>query len=64
MMRAAVDVFWVIFVERLGSRAAFAAAGRAVERTGADAILTERRGAAGQLLSSEDREWLHRRPIP
>jgi hypothetical protein len=64
MMRAAIDVLCVIFAERLGSGTAFAAAGRASMRTGADGIPAKRRGAPDRLASSEDREWLHRPQIP
>jgi hypothetical protein len=64
MMRAAIDVLCVIFAERLGSGTAFAAAGRPVERTGADAIPAERSGGPGRPVRTEDREWLHRPQIP
>jgi hypothetical protein len=65
LMHAAFSVFCVIFVERLGSRIAFDAAGRPIERIDAAAIRAKRRCAPGRPVSpAEDREWLHRRPIP
>lgn len=64
MMRAAVDVFWVISAERLGNGAAISVAAREFERIGAYAIQTERRGAPGQPVGCEDRKRLHCRPIP
>ena len=63
MMQAAIDVLCVIFARRLGSGTTFAATGRSVEQTGADAIPAER-GGPGRPVGSEDREWLHRPQFP
>ena len=64
MMRAAIDVLCVIFAERLGSRAAFAAAARPLARTHAALFEAKRPGAPCRPVSPEDCEWLHRPTIP
>jgi len=64
MMRAEIGVFCLIFGERLGSGTAFAVAGRAAVRMDAAVIPVKRPGAPGRPVSPEDREWLHRPPIP
>jgi hypothetical protein len=63
-MRAAFDVFCVIFVERLGSGIAFDAAERQVVRIRTAAIAAKPPRALYRALSHEDCEWLHRPPIP
>jgi hypothetical protein len=48
----------------LGSRTAFAAAARPAVRMDGAVIPAKRPGAPGRPVSPEDREWLHRPPIP
>jgi hypothetical protein len=63
-IQAAFVVSCVIFVERLGSGIAFDGAERPVVRMQAAAITAGRPHAVSRAVSREDREWLHRPPIP
>jgi hypothetical protein len=64
LIRASSDVFSVRFAERWGNGIAFDDAGRPDARMDAAAMRAEQPNALSRAVSSVDREWLHRPPIP